>query len=175
MKPTDSTSRLYSLNYSDTKTYLMAAAFVVGNIAVPQLCHLAALGGPRWLPIYFFTLIAAYKYGWKAGLLTALASPVVNCAIFGMPAAAALPAILVKSVALAFIAAAAAHRVKSVTLAAITATVIAYQAVGTLAEWAITGSLTAACQDLVIGYPGLLAQIIGGWAILKISTSTRTR
>ena len=93
--------KLYSLEYSEAKTYLAAALFLAGNIVLPQLCHLVQLGGPTMLPIYFFTLVGAYKYGWRAGLLTALASPLANAALFGMPAVAALPAILVKSVLLA--------------------------------------------------------------------------
>ena len=89
--------KLYSLSFSDVKTYLFALLFVAGNIALPQLCHLAPMGGPTLLPIYFFTLVAAYKFGFRAGLLTALLSPVANYLLFGMPAAAVLPAILVKS------------------------------------------------------------------------------
>ena len=93
--------KLYSLEYSEAKTYLAAALFLAGNIVLPQLFHTIRLGGPTWLPIYFFTLVGAYKYGWRAGLLTALASPVANALLFGMPAAAALPAIVLKSVLLA--------------------------------------------------------------------------
>lgn len=85
--------RLHSLTYGETKTYLFAALFIAGNILLPQLCHLAPLGGVRWLPIYFFTLVGACKYGWRVGLLTALLSPLINSALFGMPAAAALPPI----------------------------------------------------------------------------------
>ena len=55
--------KLYSLKHSNVKTYLFALLFVAGNIALPQLCHLVPYGGPTLLPIYFFTLIAAYKYG----------------------------------------------------------------------------------------------------------------
>ena len=90
--------KLYSLDYRDAKTYLAAALFVAGNIVLPQICHLVPQGGLRWLPIYFFTLVGAYKYGWRVGLLTAVLSPLVNSALFGMPAAAAWPAILLKSV-----------------------------------------------------------------------------
>ena len=61
--------KLYSLEYSEAKTYLAAALFLAGNIVLPQLCHLVQLGGPTMLPIYFFTLVGAYKYGWRAGLL----------------------------------------------------------------------------------------------------------
>ena len=84
--------KLYSLEYSEAKTYLAAALFLAGNIVLPQLFHTIRLGGPTWLPIYFFTLVGAYKYGWRVGLLTAVLSPLVNSALFGMPAAAALPA-----------------------------------------------------------------------------------
>ena len=82
--------KLYSTGYREAKTYLAAALFVAGNIVLPQICHLVPQGGLRWLPIYFFTLVGAYKYGWRVGLLTALLSPVVNSALFGMPAAVRL-------------------------------------------------------------------------------------
>ena len=102
--------KLYSTGYREAKTYLAAALFVAGNIVLPQICHLVPQGGLRWLPIYFFTLVGAYKYGWRVGLLTAVLSPAVNSALFGMPAAAMLPVILLKSVLLAVAASLAARR-----------------------------------------------------------------
>ena len=86
-----SSVKLYSLEYRQAKTYWIAALFMLGNLLLPQLCHLVPQGGMRWLPIYLFTLIGAYKYGWRVGLLTAVASPLLNSALFGMPAAAVLP------------------------------------------------------------------------------------
>lgn len=108
--------KLYSLNYNDTKTYLATLLFVVGNMALPQLFHLIPQGGITWLPIYFFTLIGAYKYGWKVGLLTALLSPVLNSLLFGMPQPVILPAILLKSTLLAIAAGYAAHRYKRISI-----------------------------------------------------------
>ena len=105
--------KLYSTGYREAKTYLAAALFVAGNIVLPQICHLVPQGGLRWLPIYFFTLVGAYKYGWRVGLLTAVLSPAVNSALFGMPAAAMLPVILLKSVLLAVAASLAAWRVRA--------------------------------------------------------------
>ena len=125
--------KLYSLEYSEAKTYLAAALFLAGNIVLPQLFHTIRLGGPTWLPIYFFTLVGAYKYGWRAGLLTALASPVANALLFGMPAAAALPAIVLKSVLLAGAAGYAAARFRRASLALLAAVVLFYQAP---AHWA---------------------------------------
>ena len=159
--------KLYSLDYRDAKTYLAAALFVAGNIVLPQICHLVPQGGLRWLPIYFFTLVGAYKYGWRTGLLTALASPLVNAALFGMPAVTALPAILVKSALRAGTAGYAARRFNRVSVALLAAVVLFYQIVGSAGEWALTGSFTAAVQDFRIGIPGMLLQVFGGYLFIK--------
>lgn len=163
----DKTVKLYSLQYSDVKTYLMAFVFIAGNIILPQLCHLIPQGGLIFLPIYFFTLIGAYKYGWKVGLLTAMFSPLINSAFFGMPAPAMLPAILLKSITLAIAAGVIANKTKRITLLCVLAVVLVYQIVGTLGEWAMTGSLSAALQDFRIGVPGMLLQVFGGHLLLR--------
>ena len=158
---------LHSLEYKDVRTYGVAALFIVGNIALPQLCHLLPAGGPTLLPIYFFTLVAAYKYGWKVGLLTAVASPLVNAALFAMPAPAVLPAILSKSLLLAAAAGFTARRFRSVSLPLLLGVVLFYQTIGSAAEWALTGSLAAALQDFRIGISGMLLQIFGGYLFIK--------
>uniref|UniRef100_UPI00307BD336 ECF transporter S component n=1 Tax=Alistipes shahii TaxID=328814 RepID=UPI00307BD336 len=158
---------LYSTGYLETRTYLAAALFAAGNIVLPQLCHLVQLGGPTMLPIYFFTLVGAYKYGWRTGLLTALASPLVNAALFGMLAVTALPAILVKSALLAGAAGYAARRFNRVSVALLAAVVLFYQIVGSAGEWALTDSFTAAVQDFRIGIPGMLLQVFGGYLFIK--------
>jgi hypothetical protein len=163
----DTTVKLYSLSYKEIKMYLFALIFVAGNIVLPQICHLLPNGGLTWLPIYFFTLIAAYKYGIGVGLLTAIASPLANSMLFGMPPAAALPVILIKSALLAAGAALAARRSGNVSLAAIAAVVVAYQIVGTFVEWAIVKDFGVALKDVLTGYPGLLMQIFLGYAVLK--------
>lgn len=158
---------LYSLEYKEVKTYLYAALFVAGNIVLPQVCHLLPAGGATWLPIYFFTLIGAYKYGWRTGLLTAVASPLANSLLFGMPAAAVLPAVLLKSCLLALIAGWTAARFRRTTLLLLAAVVVAYQTVGTLGEWVLSGSFLTAVQDFRLGVPGMLLQVVGGWAFLR--------
>ncbi|WP_029905779.1 hypothetical protein [Prevotella sp. 10(H)] len=159
--------KLYSLSYKEAKTYMFALLFIAGNIALPQLCHLVPGGGLTWLPIYFFTLIAAYKYGFRVGLLTAILSPLLNNVLFGMPPTADLPIILIKSSLLAGAAAYAAHRFEKVSLLAILGAVLAYQMVGTLAEWAIKADFFVALQDFRIGIAGMLVQVFGGFAVLK--------
>lgn len=161
------TSPVYALSYRESRTYITSALFVAGYIILPQLCHLVPQGGLTWLPIYFFTLVAAYKYGVTAGMLTAIFSPVVNSLLFGMPAAAMLPIILTKSVFLALAASMMTTMARSVVLWAVAASVVAYQALGFVAEWIISGSLFVALQDIRIGWPGILVQVFGGYAVMK--------
>ena len=124
--------KLYSLGWRELRTYLFALLFIVGNILLPQLCHLIPQGGLILLPIYFFTLVAAYKFGFRVGLLTAVLSPLINSALFGMPPVAALPIIMIKGVLLAGAAAWMANRSKGASLLALIAVVLGYQLVGGL-------------------------------------------
>jgi len=52
--------------------YTFALLFTAGNIILPYLCHSIPDGGKILLPLFFFTLISSYKFGIKAGLLTAI-------------------------------------------------------------------------------------------------------
>lgn len=153
-------------NFASYRTYLAAGIFILGNIAVPQLCHLIPNGGLMFLPIYFFTLIGAYKCGWKVGILTAVLSPLVNCALFGMPPVASLPAILVKSVTLAVAASVIARRMR-LSIWSVALAVLAYQLLGMTFEFFMDFNLMHALQDVRIGWPGILIQIVGGYFLLK--------
>lgn len=161
------TARLYAYNLTSAKTYLFATVFVIGNLLLPQLTHLIPQGGLIFLPIYFFTLIAAYKYGIHVGLLTAVLSPIANNLIFGMPPSAVLPAILIKSVILAIAAALLAKRFGKISLLAILLAIIAYQFIGTAIEWALIGNFQIAVSDFRLGVPGMLIQWVGGYFVLK--------
>lgn len=161
------TLKLYSLDYKDVKTYLAASAFIIGNIILPQLCHLIPNGGLILLPIYFFTLVGAYKYGWKVGLLTAIFSPLINFLLFGMPALAVLPAIVLKSTLLAVSAGWAANRFKKVSILILLAVVLFYQVIGTFGEWLLEGNFHVAVQDFRIAIPGMLLQVFGGYLFIK--------
>ena len=162
-----SSINLYSLTYRESRSYLFAALFIAGNIVLPQLCHFIPQGGLILLPIYFFTLIGAYKYGWQVGLATALLSPLVNSALFGMPPVALLPGILMKSVLLALAASFIARRYQTISIPLLLAVVLLYQVVGSLLESLLLGSLTLGFQDFRIGIQGMLLQVIGGYLFIK--------
>jgi hypothetical protein len=167
--------KLYSLSLMNVKAYLFVALFVAGNLLLPfAIHHLPSLyaGAPNngliWLPIYFFTLIAAYKYGFQVGLLTAVLSPVLNSLCFAMPMTAMLPAILTKSVLLAGAAAYFAHKAGNVSFLAILFAIVAYQVVGTGIELVIKDfNFQAAVVDFRFGISGMLLQLFGGYFVLK--------
>lgn len=161
------TVKLYSLNFANIRTYLFAIIFVIGNILLPQLVHTVPQGGFIFLPIYFFTLIAAYKYGIHVGLLTAIMSPIANNLLFGMPPSAVMPAILLKSIILAIAASIAAKHYKKVSLVGILLAIIAYQSIGIAFEWITIKDLHVALQDIRLGMPGMLFQLFGGYFLLK--------
>ena len=163
-----SSTRLNVLRATDWRAYLAAFGCIAGNILLPQVCHQIPQGGLIWLPIYFFTLLGAYRFGLFVGLLTAIASPVVNHLLFGMPGAAMLPAILFKSVSLALVAALVASKAKKAGLLALLLVIVGYQGIGMIAEWAMTGSFAIALQDVRLGFPGLLLQLFGGWIVLNL-------
>lgn len=162
------TSKLYFYDLRMAKSYLLAALFIVGNLLLPQLAHMIPNGGLIFLPIYFFTLIAAYKYGMNVGLLTAVLSPLINSLFFGMPPLAFLPAIMIKSVLLAVSASLLARYFTKVSFWGILLAILAYQLIGTIAEWILVQDLSAAFQDFRIGFPGILIQIFLGFGLLKL-------
>lgn len=189
------TATYYNLSFADAKTYLFASLFVAGNIILPQLAHFVPNGGPMLLPIYFFTLIAAYKFGIRTGMLTAILSPVINSLLFGMPMLAMLPIILIKSSLLAIAASSlrgstllsklnvpslrGAQRrsnpliVRTPLFIKLLIIVLSYQFVGTLIEWAFVKDFFVAAQDFRIGLPGMALQVVGGWMILKSPDARR--
>ena len=159
--------RLYALNYDEAKTYLWATVFVACNLMLPQLFHLIPQGGVIFSPLSLVILAGAYKFGWKTGLLAALASPLVNHAITGLPAWEVLPVMTLKLAVLAMVAGLAAQRFKTVNLPLLIGVILVSKASGCLGEFILTGGIAATIADFTIGWPGLLLQVFGAWLILK--------
>ena len=162
------TTKTNHLSLGNTKTYMLASLFVLGNLLFPQLAHLIPQGGFIFLPIYFFTLIAAYRYGLFVGMLTAIASPLINSMLFGMPPVAVLPAIMIKSVVLVIAACLAAKYFGKVSFLGVLLAVLAYQFIGTAFEWILTQNLYVALQDIRLGFPGIALQVVGGYFVLRL-------
>lgn len=162
-----STIKLYRYSWTELKTYVLSALFISGNILLPQIAHLVPQGGLIFLPIYFFTLLVAYKYGMAAGIMTAVLSPLINHLLFGMPPLAVLPVLLFKSVTLAVLAALVASKSQKLTMFLLALVVVGYQVVGGAFEWLYVGEFSAALQDFTLGWPGMSLQLLGGYVALK--------
>lgn len=163
----EANARLYTLNYDEVKTYLWAAVFVACNLVLPQVFHLIPQGGIIFSPLSLVILAGAYKFGWKTGLLAAVASPLVNHLLTGMPATEMMPVMTLKLAVLALVAGLAAQRFKTVSLPLLIGVVLASQAIGCIGELVLTGGIASTIADFTIGWPGLLLQVFGTWLILK--------
>ena len=159
--------KLYALNYDEVKTYLWAALFVVCNLVLPQVFHLIPQGGIIFAPLSFVILIGAYKFGWKTGLLAAVASPLVNHLLTGQPACGVLEVMTLKLVVLALVAGLAAQYFRKVSIPILVGVVLVSLLIGAFGELILTGGIAATVADFTIGWPGLLLQVIGTWLIIK--------
>lgn len=163
----ESKARLYTLSYEEARTYLWAALFVVCNLVLPQVFHLIPQGGFIFAPLSLVILAGAYKFGWRVGLIAALASPLVNHLLTGMPAWGILPVMTFKLAALALVAGFTAQYFKKVSVTLLVGVVLASLLVGGLGELALTGGIASTVQDVTIGWPGLLLQVVGAYLVCK--------
>lgn len=84
------------LRYTDVRSYIFTAAFIMLAVAVPWLFHQFHLAGPTFLPMHIFVLIAGLMFGWRAGLIVGLLTPLVSHFTSGMPLLSVLPQITIE-------------------------------------------------------------------------------
>lgn len=163
----NASAKLYTLNYDEAKTYLWASIFVACNLVLPHVFHLIPQSGIIFAPLSLVILIGAYKLGWKVGLIAALASPLVNHLLTGMPAWPVLVVMTFKLVVLALIAGFTAQHFKRVSWFLLIGVVLSSLIIGGLGELLLTGGIEATIQDFTIGWPGILLQVVGAYLVCK--------
>ena len=84
------------LNYTDIRSYIFTAVFVLLNVAVPWVFHQFHLAGPTFLPMHIFILVAGLLFGWRVGLMVGLLTPLASYAVSGMPLLPVLPQIMIE-------------------------------------------------------------------------------
>jgi uncharacterized membrane protein len=154
------------LSLKKIQLYTFALLFSAGNLIFPYICHSVPNGGKILLPLFFFTLIASYKFGFKTGLLTAIISPLLNNLLFGNPPSAMLFDIISKSIFLAIAASYISNKTKKISVLLLALVVLSYQFAGSLTQLIITGSFEHVYSSFIIGIPGMVLQIVFGFAIL---------
>jgi len=84
------------LKYNDIRSYALTAVFVLAAVLVPWVFHQFHLAGPTFLPMHIFVLIGGLVFGWRAGLIIGLLTPLASYAVSGMPVLRLLPQIVIE-------------------------------------------------------------------------------
>ena len=84
------------LKYNDIRSYALTAVFVLAAVLVPWIFHQFHLAGPTFLPMHIFVLIGGLVFGWRAGLIIGLLTPLASYAVSGMPVLRLLPQIVIE-------------------------------------------------------------------------------
>jgi thiamine transporter ThiT len=99
-----SKSRPSVLKYVDVRSYIITAVFILLDVLVPRLFHQFHLAGATYLPMHIFVLMAGLLYGWRAGLIVGLLTPISSYAVSQMPMASMLPQVTVELAAYGLVA-----------------------------------------------------------------------
>jgi len=91
-----SKSRPLVLRFTDVRSYIITAVFILLDVLVPRLFHAFHLAGATYLPMHIFVLMAGLLFGWRAGLIVGLLTPISSYAVAHMPAAAILPQVTIE-------------------------------------------------------------------------------
>jgi niacin transporter len=87
-----------ALRFGDARLYAFVAAFTALDVLLPWLTHHfgGVQAGCTFLPMHIFVLLAGLLFGWRAGLLVGLFTPLISFGVSAMPPSAILPQITVE-------------------------------------------------------------------------------
>jgi hypothetical protein len=156
-----------SLSLDDPRLYLAVAGMVLGNLALPWAVHRFPGAGAALLPLFFFTLIAGWRFGVAAGVLTGVLSPLANHLLTGLPPAPAYLLLMGQSAVLGALAGSAGARRPRPGLGQVMTVVLVHQALVAWPTLAQAG-VRAAWLGFELRLPGILLQILGGCALLRL-------
>ena len=94
----DAILKVKMLEVSKIKEAIIVAAFTLAAVYTPVMIHFfgGVNAGQKFLPMPFFVLLAGILLGWRAGLVTAIAAPLISFLLSGMPAINILPFIILQ-------------------------------------------------------------------------------
>lgn len=84
------------LKYTDIRSYVFTVVFVSLAVFTPWVFHQFYLAGPIFLPMHIFVLVTGLVFGWRAGLVVGLFTPLASYAVSGLPALPILPQIVIE-------------------------------------------------------------------------------
>ena len=101
-----------TVSLTSFRSWAVTAIFVVGCVFFTQLFSLLTIPEIVWIPFFLITIFVAYRYGWKMGLVTAIASPAINYVLFGTPGVMALSIIMFAGAVIASVTAYISFRIQ---------------------------------------------------------------
>ena len=140
-------------------TYLKAALFVALSVLTPMLLHQFSLAGTVLMPILFITFLAALRFGWAVGLLSAVASPLVSYALTGMPPGLILYVVLAQCIAIALLVGIFSKDSFRITFWQVAVVIIVYQLIAFILE-TLFFSASIAFYGIWDTIPGMLIQLL---------------
>lgn len=84
------------LPFRGVRAVIAEAVFIACALFLPALFHWLSLPAIVLLPMFWTVMLAGLVYGWAAGLLAGLISPIFSFVISGAPPAFLLPAMTVE-------------------------------------------------------------------------------
>jgi len=157
-----------NLSLRDLRLYGFVAVFSAGNLLLPMAVHTLPQGGLIFLPIFFFTLVAAYRFGLTAGVMTALVSPLLNNALTGMPPTNLLLGVVARSLLVAVFAAVLARKTGRLSPLWLLLAAAGMQLGGFAVDILQGGTVAAGLDVLRLGMPGVLIMAFGGYLVLRL-------
>ena len=81
--------KVFSLK--DVRFYSFSLVFVGLAAFIPWMMHQFGFAGAKFLPMHFFVIAAGLLFGWRAGLVVGVFSPLMSFSISQMPLITILP------------------------------------------------------------------------------------
>ncbi len=152
------------LTFSDFRLYVYVSLFVALDVSVPWLCHIIhPLAGPTFLPLFFFVLLAGILFGWRAGILVGMLTPLMSYGLAGMPLPQVLPRIIAEATAYGLTVGLLRGYFRFGVITSLVGAIIA----GRLAAFALMAltldlshSTNLAWQAIKTGWPGMILQLL---------------
>jgi thiamine transporter ThiT len=160
--------------FLNIRLYIIVAVFTTLDIFLPWLFHQYHLAGPTFLPMHLFVLLAGLLFGWRAGLLVGLLTPLLSFGISGKPVGDILPQITVELLTYGFVAGVLRQRFHRGVLSSLVGAMVAGRlALGAAVLLLYAGEVNPAAyvgRAVEQGLPGILLQLMLIPPLVKLIT-----
>lgn len=153
---------------SISRPVFLTAVYAMAGTVLPLLFHSYGLAGPRFLPIFLFTMIGAVTISPSAALAVAIITPLANNLLTGMPAGSMMILVIIKGAIIVGLVRLLAQWLSKSKILFSIALVISYQAIGFLMESTFLNTVSVAWQHFIFSWPGMVIQVAVLNIVLKL-------